>query len=88
MGLCVWPSSIILAQRCAAARGTAPDSNFSKHRQQRVSAGSGAGGWAGKKAIELGAGTGLLSLVLSRLGAHVLATDQQQVARIGLERMH
>jgi predicted nicotinamide N-methyase len=42
-----------------------------KHLERR-----GAGAFAGKRVIDIGAGTGLVGLVLSRLGASVLLTDQ------------
>jgi predicted nicotinamide N-methyase len=42
-----------------------------KHLERR-----GAGAFAGKRVIDIGAGTGLVGLVLSRLGASVLFTDQ------------
>ena len=42
-----------------------------KHLERR-----GAGVFAGKRVIDIGSGTGLVGLVLSRLGASVLLTDQ------------
>lgn len=37
------------------------------------------GFWKGKRVLELGAGTGLVSIVLAKLGASVTATDQPEV---------
>jgi predicted nicotinamide N-methyase len=46
-------------------------------------AGSGGGGerrsWRSQRVVEVGAGTGLVSICLARLGARVIATDQEPV---------
>ncbi len=44
---------------------------LSKYLERRSAAAS----LAGRRAVELGAGCGLVSCVLARLGAHVTATD-------------
>jgi predicted nicotinamide N-methyase len=48
---------------------------LSKYLERRF--GAGAGALAGRRAVELGAGCGLVSCVLARLGADVTATDME-----------
>ena len=48
---------------------------LSKYLERRF--GAEAGALAGRRAVELGAGCGLVSCVLARLGAHVTATDME-----------
>jgi hypothetical protein len=85
-GVALWEGSFVLAEWLSrqAAPGTsnevaaALDGAWTGGRETDVTVGVGGISWRGRTGVELGAGLGLPSIVASRLGLEMVATDGEE----------
>ena len=95
-GATLWDAALVLSRRCERSivrgrlHGSGSSGNPRCELDNRAAAGSqdpfraaaGSGPWAGVCAVELGAGVGLVAMVLGTLGAKVLATERPMALQL------
>jgi len=72
-GVALWEGSFVLAEWLS--RQSDPEDPVGDISNSNTGANWGTGGWHGKTGVELGAGLGLPSIVASKLGVAMVATD-------------